>query len=316
MGAGLCARRKDASGRVKRKRDKHKDEEEGDESSSSSSSEGGEHAGADGQVVPGHSHHHHHRRRCCCMGRRHHHHYHMHKRAARTKADDFRLHCALGRARQAEGALTMGREHHRVEVDVATTSGYQGLHAAASHGHVETVQLLLNQNAQVDAATKAGMTALMFAATGGHTEVVRLLLDKKADQELTTKSVRRERRARDFAIGFGHDELAALLGWKEPVLEEAQNLGSASSRASKPGRASKVSRASRASAASSAAPKRNRSGSNASSRSNASLGSYVMPTTTGVASARVPGSAPGEPKATRIPEEASDGSEKSSSEGS
>jgi ankyrin repeat protein len=48
---------------------------------------------------------------------------------------------------------------------------------AAGYGHVEVVQMLLEDGANVDRAEEYGFTALHVAAANGHLDVCRLLLD-------------------------------------------------------------------------------------------------------------------------------------------
>ena len=46
---------------------------------------------------------------------------------------------------------------------------------------METVQILLDSGAQVDTKTATGATALFAAASRGHCQIVNLLLEKGAD---------------------------------------------------------------------------------------------------------------------------------------
>ncbi len=46
---------------------------------------------------------------------------------------------------------------------------------AAGHGHINTVQALLDAGADVNAKQKYGGTALKYAIAQGHTEIVELL---------------------------------------------------------------------------------------------------------------------------------------------
>jgi ankyrin repeat protein len=52
------------------------------------------------------------------------------------------------------------------------------LSAAASSGHTEIVQLLLDKGANINAADLNGGTALYYADWNGHTEIVQLLLER------------------------------------------------------------------------------------------------------------------------------------------
>jgi len=62
----------------------------------------------------------------------------------------------------------------------ATLLGTRLLTLAAAHGHVETVQALLDRKADVNAADLTGWTPLHAAAYGGKPEIIRLLLDRGA----------------------------------------------------------------------------------------------------------------------------------------
>lgn len=59
--------------------------------------------------------------------------------------------------------------------------GWAPLHYAATHGHLEVMNLLLEQYAYIDAASPNGTTPLMMAARYGTPAAVKLLLDAGAD---------------------------------------------------------------------------------------------------------------------------------------
>ncbi|KAH8647874.1 hypothetical protein BX600DRAFT_484435 [Xylariales sp. PMI_506] len=93
------------------------------------------------------------------------------------------------------------------EVDVnVVAEGYGTALMAASNGHKEIVQLLLDHGADVNIAGKYG-TALMRAAENGHKEIVQLLLDHSANVntvgEYTTALI--------SAAENGHKEITQLL---------------------------------------------------------------------------------------------------------
>lgn len=62
--------------------------------------------------------------------------------------------------------------------------GWAPLHYAATGGHVEVMQLLLEHHAYIDAASPNGSTPLMMAAMYGGPSAVKLLLDAGADAQL------------------------------------------------------------------------------------------------------------------------------------
>lgn len=59
-------------------------------------------------------------------------------------------------------------------------NGWPPLFYASFHGHAETVQMLLNQNARVDLFDDRGQAALHIAAELGHENVLDILLENKA----------------------------------------------------------------------------------------------------------------------------------------
>ncbi|MDD2882387.1 MAG: ankyrin repeat domain-containing protein [Rhodoferax sp.] len=59
--------------------------------------------------------------------------------------------------------------------------GWAPLHYAATNGHLEAMNLLLEENAYIDAASPNGTTPLMMAALYGTESAVKLLLEAGAD---------------------------------------------------------------------------------------------------------------------------------------
>ena len=94
-------------------------------------------------------------------------------------------------------------------------TGGSPLHIAASLGHLDTVQRLLDSGARVDERKEDGTTALHCAATMGHVKIVELLLEEEADPEAAGKS---GATALMMAAAMGHVEvvMALLAGGAEP----------------------------------------------------------------------------------------------------
>lgn len=68
-----------------------------------------------------------------------------------------------------------------LDVNIRTTLlGTHLLTLAAAHGHVDTVQALLERKADVNAADVTGWTPIHAAAYGGKPDIIRLLLDRGA----------------------------------------------------------------------------------------------------------------------------------------
>ncbi|WP_394756954.1 ankyrin repeat domain-containing protein [Rhodoferax sp.] len=62
--------------------------------------------------------------------------------------------------------------------------GWTPLHYAATHGHLEVMNLLLENHAYIDAASPNGSTPLMMAASYGTPAALKLLLEAGADPML------------------------------------------------------------------------------------------------------------------------------------
>lgn len=70
------------------------------------------------------------------------------------------------------------------DVNARDFCGWVPLHEACNHGHLEVVEVLLENNASIDDPGGPhcnGITPLIDAANNGHVDVVQLLLDKGAD---------------------------------------------------------------------------------------------------------------------------------------
>ncbi|XP_063406196.1 inversin-like [Mytilus trossulus] len=69
-------------------------------------------------------------------------------------------------------------------------NGRTALMFAASGGHVEVCQLLLENRCNKDITDWDGWTALMWAACKGHVEVCRLLLENRCNKDITDRDGR------------------------------------------------------------------------------------------------------------------------------
>lgn len=81
------------------------------------------------------------------------------------------------------GDVRMCRMLIERDADVNKT-GWTPLHYAATNGHLEVMNLLLEENAYIDAGSPNGSTPLMMAARYGTAEAVKLLLEAGADPAL------------------------------------------------------------------------------------------------------------------------------------
>ncbi len=79
-----------------------------------------------------------------------------------------------------KGYLAVAKSLISKDADVNKT-GWTPLHYAATNGHVDVIQLLLENHAFVDAGSPNGSTPLMLAAQYGTPQAVKLLLDEGAD---------------------------------------------------------------------------------------------------------------------------------------
>ena len=79
-----------------------------------------------------------------------------------------------------KGYLAVAKSLISKDADVNKT-GWTPLHYAATNGHVDVIQLLLDNHAFVDAGSPNGSTPLMLAAQYGTSQAVKLLLDEGAE---------------------------------------------------------------------------------------------------------------------------------------
>ena len=84
----------------------------------------------------------------------------------------------------------------------------RAIHAAASSGDLESIQLLLAHGADANSTQHGGYTALHAAAANGSRELVELLLEHGVDASLRNHQ---DQMAADMAEARGHGELAESL---------------------------------------------------------------------------------------------------------
>jgi len=82
-----------------------------------------------------------------------------------------------------KGEIALCQLMIRLGADV-NKPGWTPLHYAATHGHIEVLNLLLEENAYIDAASPNNTTPLMMAAHYGTPSAVKLLLEAGADPML------------------------------------------------------------------------------------------------------------------------------------
>lgn len=94
-------------------------------------------------------------------------------------------------------------------VNLANINNRTALMLASSGPFIETVEILLNADADPDIADNVeNFTALMFAAAEGQLDVVKILINNGADKTLKDTD---GDTAFDFAVENGHSEVVAFL---------------------------------------------------------------------------------------------------------
>lgn len=105
------------------------------------------------------------------------------------------------------GQLDLARKLIERGADV-NKPGWAPLHYAATNGHLEVMDLLLENHAYIDAESPNGTTPLMMAALYGTTPAVKLLLDAGADPTLRNQL---GMTAVDFAIKASRRDAAEMI---------------------------------------------------------------------------------------------------------
>lgn len=121
---------------------------------------------------------------------------------ARTAKDESPLMMAA-----LKGQTALARRLIERDADV-NKPGWAPLHYAATGGHLDVMELLLEHYAFIDAQSPNGTTPLMMAAMYGSTEAVKLLLDAGADTSMKNQL---GMTALDFATKASRPDAAALI---------------------------------------------------------------------------------------------------------
>lgn len=106
-----------------------------------------------------------------------------------------------------KGQTALARRLIERDADV-NKPGWAPLHYAATGGHVDIMELLLDHYAFIDAQSPNGTTPLMMAAMYGNTESVKLLLDAGADTAMTNQL---GMTALDFAMKANRPDAVTLI---------------------------------------------------------------------------------------------------------
>ena len=106
-----------------------------------------------------------------------------------------------------KGELELAKMLIKRDADI-NHPGWTSLHYAASGGHTDIVQLLLDQSAYIDAESPNGTTPLMMAARYGNEKAVQLLITEGADWKLKNQL---GLTALDFAVQGRRPEAIKLL---------------------------------------------------------------------------------------------------------
>ncbi len=121
----------------------------------------------------------------------------------RNKADESPLMMAA-----LVGNAALVRRLIAMDADV-NKPGWAPLHYAATNGHVDVIQILLDHYAYIDASAPNGATPLMMAAEYGNIASVKLLLEAGADATLKN---RLGQTALDYARRGNRPDAIAVLG--------------------------------------------------------------------------------------------------------
>jgi hypothetical protein len=133
----------------------------------------------------------------------------------RVSGVDLRNACFYGRVEEVKQLLDYGSNVNAARGDNGATALIQ----AAQNGHLDVVELLLENGASVDHTNCNGTSALFLAAQNGIPEIVQLLLEKGATADLANNSSVTPREA---AYENGHFDVVRLLDVAHMLFQKGQ----------------------------------------------------------------------------------------------
>jgi ankyrin repeat protein len=113
-----------------------------------------------------------------------------------------------------DGETTVVRKLLQQKANVNATSNVSGVTAlilAATAGHEQIVDALLEAGAAPNTTDQYGSTALMYAASKGHAGIVNILLQRNADVNIQSPPDQLDSTALTLAAGNGYDAVLELL---------------------------------------------------------------------------------------------------------
>mmetsp|Transcript_20248 Transcript_20248/g.56139 ORF Transcript_20248/g.56139 Transcript_20248/m.56139 type:complete len:342 (-) Transcript_20248:150-1175(-) len=154
---------------------------------------------------------------------------------------DLLVACEAGLVEKVKSCLAAGQDSSGVpDENLENWDGRTPLMAAAEHGHLPVVQLLLEHGAPWNAMDRAGRCAGDFAVQGGHQEVVDLLVQFGCEAELVLGLLERQKLREQSEAGnseylqqkltFHEDKIldeagdAVMMEWEKPLMEAHAEL--------------------------------------------------------------------------------------------
>ncbi len=114
---------------------------------------------------------------------------------------------------QKETVDLLLNEEAEVNAIARNPSGYTALSGAVSRGHLEITKTLLTKGANVNHRYEGGFSPLMEAAASGNLEMTKLLLAHAADQHMRMAD---GKTALSYAQEKGHIEVVSMVKQQEP----------------------------------------------------------------------------------------------------